>query len=257
MTTGKINMEENRAPNYWLRYDKKDHYRLRHQFKNSENVEANWSQSMQDIFVLSMLDGKKNGYYVEIGADMPRIINNSYLLEKNYDWTGVSFELDSEKVEYFNTIRKNKCICTDATTFDYKKLFEERNYPKQIDYLQLDIDPSEATLAALENLPLDDYRFSVITYETEVYRAGIDGYYDEIWQKKSGAILSDYGYELVVKNVANQGNPYEDWWVDPKVVDRAIIEKFKDDSGFTKESIECVLSNTNFTVMPMYTLTEI
>ena len=38
---------------------------------------------------------------------------------------------------------------------------------KQIDYLSLDIDPSEATLAALKKLPLDDYRFSVITYETE------------------------------------------------------------------------------------------
>ena len=50
-------------------------------------------------------------------------------------------------------------------------LFLRKNYPKQIDYLSLDIDPSEATLAALKKLPLDEYRFSVITYETEVYRA--------------------------------------------------------------------------------------
>ena len=113
---------------------------------------------------------EKRSVYVEIGADKPKIINNSYLLERKFGWRGVSFELDKSKVEFFNQHRKNKCICADATTFDYKSLFQERNYPKQIDYLSLDIDPSEATLAALKKLPLDEYRFSVITYETEVYR---------------------------------------------------------------------------------------
>ena len=53
----------------------------------------------------------KNGVYVEIGADSPRVINNTWLLESMYDWMGVSFEIDSIKVEYFNTIRRNKCIC--------------------------------------------------------------------------------------------------------------------------------------------------
>ena len=46
---------------------------------------------MQDIFVLSMLNGKKNGIYVEIGADKPKVINNSYLLESVFDWSGVFF----------------------------------------------------------------------------------------------------------------------------------------------------------------------
>ena len=148
------------------------------------------------------------------------------------------------------------CICTDATTFDYKSLFEERNYPKQIDYLSLDIDPSEATLAALKKLPLDDYRFSVITYETEVYRAGIDGYYDEIWQKQSAEIFESHGYELVIKNVANMGNPYEDWWVDPKVVDRAIIGKFSKTDSWSRESTECIFNNTQFSIMPITAILE-
>ena len=97
------------------------------------------------------------------------------LLEKKFGWRGVSFELDDSKVEFFNLRRKNKCICTDATSFDYKALFDERNYPKQIDYLQLDIDPCEATFETLKKLPLDDYRFSVITYEHELYRASANG----------------------------------------------------------------------------------
>ena len=55
----------NEEPDYWPRYTIKDHHRLRHQFSQSERVRRNWSQSMQDMFVLSMLDGKRNGVYVE------------------------------------------------------------------------------------------------------------------------------------------------------------------------------------------------
>lgn len=229
--------EVNKEPDYWPRYSKVEHERLKHQFPGSGGVKFNWSQSMQDMFVLMALDGKRNGVYVELGADLPRIINNTYLLETEFDWAGVSFEYDAEKVAFFNTIRRNKCICTDATTFDYKFLFEERNYPKQIDYLQLDLDPAEGTLAALKQLPLDDYRFTAITYETDVYRAGADVQDEEIEYLKS------YGYELVVRNVANEGNPYEDWWVDPNVVDRAIIDKLKMDGRRAKESPECVYND--------------
>ena len=176
---------------------------------------------MQDMFVLSMLDGKKNGVYVEIGADKPRVISNTYLLENNFDWSGVSFELDADKVTYFNSIRKNKCLCEDATLYDYKSLFEERNYPKQIDYLQLDIDPAEGTLRALKVLPLDDYRFSVITYETDVYSSGADIQDEQI------EILESHGYQLVAKNVKCEGNPYEDWWIDPAIVSEDVWKPYK------------------------------
>ena len=229
--------EVGKEPDYWPRYSKVEHERLKHKFPGSGSVKCNWSQSMQDMFVLMALDGKRNGVYVELGADLPRIINNTYLLESEFDWSGVSFEYDPEKVTFFNTIRRNKCICDDATTFDYKFLFEERNYPKQIDYLQLDLDPAEGTLAALKHLPLDDYRFTAITYETDVYTAGADVQGEEIEYLKS------YGYELVVRNVANEGNPYEDWWGDPNVVDRAIIDKLKMDGRRAKESPECVYND--------------
>ena len=159
------------------------------------------------------------------------------MLETNYDWTGVSFEFEPEKVEFFNNFRKNKCICADATQFDYKLFFQENSFPKQIDYLQLDIDPAEGTLAALKKLPLDDYRFSVITYETDIYNAGAD------IQDEEMRYLQSYGYQLVVKNVANEGNPYEDWWVDPNVVDRAIIDKFTNVSNWSKESPLCIFTD--------------
>ena len=216
------------------RYFRNDYQNLKTKFTGAENIENNWSQSMQDMFVLSMLDGKRNGVYVEIGADQPRVISNSYLLEKDFDWAGISFELDGDKVIYFNSIRRNKCLCEDATTFDYKFLFEDRNFPKQIDYLQLDIDPAEGTLAALKALPLDDYRFSVITYETDVYSSGADIQDEQI------EILESHGYQLVAKNVKCEGNPYEDWWIDPAIVSENVWKPYKTRIGL--ESNEVILS---------------
>ena len=203
------------------RYFRNNYENLKTKFTGAENIENNWSQSMQDIFVMSMLDGKRNGVYVEIGADQPRVISNTYLLEKDFDWSGISFELDADKVAFFNTIRKNKCLCEDATLYNYKSLFEELNYPKQIDYLQLDIDPAEGTLRALKALPLDDYRFSVITYETDVYSSGADIQDEQI------EILESHGYQLVAKNVKCEGNPYEDWWVDPAIVSEDVWKPYK------------------------------
>ena len=71
------------------------------------------------------------------------------------------------------------------------------------------------------------HRFSVITFETDIYEhlKAYAGTSDV--QHKSQQILRSMGYEMVVENVSNEGAPYEDWWVDPLVVDRDIIDKFK------------------------------
>ena len=94
----------------------------------------------------------------------------------------------------------------------------------------IDIEPAEQTLRALKALPLTDYRFSVITYETDVYVAG-DGP-----QKEAFEILSDFGYTRVVKNVAFQGNPFEDWYVDRDFVDTHAMSLIMDNSDEPKEA---------------------
>lgn len=218
------------------RYFKKDLEKLRYKFSGVENIENNYSQAFQDMFALSILDGKKDGTYVEIGGDHGVIISNTYLLETQFNWNGVSFEIDPEKVNGYNSIRKNKCICADALTFDYKKLFEEKKFPKQIDYLQLDIEPAWQTLNALKALPLDEYRFSVITYETDTYKDGPDA------GEEAMEILQSLGYQLVVRNVANLNNPYEDWYVDPQIVNPEIVEKFINSSRISKESTKCIFA---------------
>jgi hypothetical protein len=218
-------------------YYKSDYDRLKYKFKGSDQIEQNYSQAFQDLFVLSVLDGKKTGTYIEIGGDHPITINNSYLLEKEYDWKGISFELSSPKVEYYNSIRENVCICADATKVNYKEIFSSYGLANRIDYLQVDIEPSWQTLLALRQLPLDDYRFSVITFETDLYKDGPES------AEECHKLLSQYGYELIIKNVANEGFPYENWYVDPNVVGQEVINIFKDVSDTPKEAINCVLKN--------------
>lgn len=217
-------------------YYKKDIGKLKYKFEGANLIQENHSQAFQDMFVLSVLGGKRNGTYVEIGGDHPITISNSYLLETIFDWNGISFEIDSSKVDYYNSIRKNKCISADATKVNYSQIFSSLNFPTQIDYLQVDIEPSWQTLKALKQIPLDEYRFSVITFETDLYKDGEES------AKECHDILSKFGYKLVIKNVANEGCPYENWYVDPTIVSSSIIDIFEDTSNLPKEAINCLLN---------------
>jgi hypothetical protein len=55
---------------------------------------STYSQAAQDLFVETVLKGKLNGYFLEIGSNHPSIHNNTYLLEKKYNWKGLMVEYD-------------------------------------------------------------------------------------------------------------------------------------------------------------------
>ncbi|MGV7222709.1 MAG: FkbM family methyltransferase [Nitrospinales bacterium] len=50
------------------------------------------SQLCQDIFVLTELNFKQNGYFVEFGASNGIDLSNTYLLEKEFNWNGILAE---------------------------------------------------------------------------------------------------------------------------------------------------------------------
>ena len=173
------------------------------------------SEAGQESFVLTSLQGKRNGFYVEVGSYHSKINSNTYLLETEFDWDGVAFEILPDCVDEYNTNRRNPCIQTDATTFNYLEYFQSNNVPKQIDYLQLDIEPANNTLLALKQMPLDDYRFSVITFEHDLYFSP-DNLVIKLEQQD---ILKKHGYKLMADNVQVivPGYPpreFEDWWID-------------------------------------------
>lgn len=180
-----------------------------------------YSQACQDLFVIEMLEGKVGGNYIEIGGADPFDSNNTFLLEKDFGWSGFSIEFDNSLVERYNTYRSNLCINADATTFDYAKQIETLNFPSQIDYLSVDIDPADNTYAALKKCPFDTHRFSVITFEHDKYTIGSK------YMELSREFLISHGYQLVVGNVLCFGRDFEDWWVDPLVVPKAVWKKYE------------------------------
>lgn len=50
------------------------------------------SELRQDLFVLSMLNFKRNGFFVEFGATNGVHHSNSYLMEKFFGWSGILAE---------------------------------------------------------------------------------------------------------------------------------------------------------------------
>jgi hypothetical protein len=178
-------------------------------------IEGSQSDSGQESFVIAMLEGKRDGYYVEIGAADAVRHSNTLVLETEYNWTGVGLEIEQHLIDDHTANRRNPCVGADAMTFDYRKYFQDNNFPLQIDYLQLDIDPPQHTLTALKQLPLEEYRFSTITYEHDYYN--IPEHY--LIKMEAQDILRSYGYSLVADNViATNGQPFEDWWIDPSAV---------------------------------------
>lgn len=186
-------------------------------FPNSNN------QADQEAFVLNILGEKRKGHYVEVGGHHSKIISNTYLLESEYAWKGVSFEIERNRSAEYNENRINPCLNVDAISFNYKEYFEKNNFPKQIDYLQLDIEPAENTLKCLKSLPLNEYRFSVITFEHDLY---VDKVKNHAVQMEAQNILKNLGYILVVENVLAGDLPFEDWWIDPLSVPSGSYSRF-------------------------------
>jgi hypothetical protein len=199
------------------------------------------SQSLQDKYVLAILSGKKNGFFLEIGSNHPKCINNSYILEKEYNWDGLMVEYDRKFEHLYKSMRTSKYIIQDATTIDYAALLDLYKFPVNMDYLQIDLEvKNESTLKTLELLDstiFDRYTFSTVTFEHDIYSGN---YFNT--RNRSREIFQKNGYVMVFGDVKNEGNPYEDWYVDPQVVNPEIVKKFINSNRLSKESTKCIFA---------------
>jgi len=168
-----------------------------------------FSDAGQDLLVTILLPNKRGGCYVEIGSQDPIKNNNTFMLETYLNWSGIAFELRDSYADFYNWRRKNRCVQCDATKVDYSAIFHQHKIAKRIHFLQVDIEPSLATLEALRGLPHDEFRFSIIVFEHDNYQS------TEKVDASSRRFLSDLGYHLLVGDVQINNNSFEDWWIDP------------------------------------------
>lgn len=187
-----------------------------------DKVLGSRSQAFQESFVLNVLDFKREGYFLEIGAAEGFDANNTLVLETTYSWGGLALEWDGELASEYNAKRKVECLCIDATQWSAKDNLDSRLFPKQIDYLQVDIDPSEQSLSALLNLPFSDYRFSVITFEHDYYLSLNSNVRDS-----SREFLFSNGYHLFAGGIETQGRNFEDWWIDLSIIQNKHLLEFQ------------------------------
>lgn len=202
-----------------------------------------YGQSAQDYFVIKCLKEKKGGTFVEIGSNHPIGVNNTFLLEAKYDWSGFMIEYNDEFIKEYKLYRpRSYHIIYDATKIEFLKLFEAVAFPNNVDYLQIDLDvENRSTLTTLENMDkevFDTYRFAVITFEHDIYR----GDYFET-RRISREILERRGYIRVFSDV-HAGPPYgehEDWYVHPELVDMEFINKIKTEQPLQSGEIVKIL----------------
>jgi FkbM family methyltransferase len=195
-----------------------------------------YSQICQDIFVLSVLDNKKNGFFVEIGAGDGINFSNTYLLEKNYGWNGILVE--PSKTFYNKCIISRKCTVVNKVLLDkhYKKVkfYEKKsgefshtegfgdilaseikseyyvevvefdhlfaNFSKipKIDFLSIDTEGSEQVI--LSSIDFFKFNPSVICIEHN-YRKDNRLYYKNFLQSK--------GYKLVYTGISR----WDSWFI--------------------------------------------
>lgn len=159
------------------------------------------SQVGQDKWVLSLIE---KGTFLDIGCRGPFDLNNTALLEEN-GWTGISIDIVDYSEEWKQ--RKTEFICADALTFDYSLL------GWHFDYLSLDIEGNGDRFKALKRVIECGLTFKVMTIEHDVYRVhyGLE-------QVPQRDLLTSLGYHLAYPDVCMDGQPFEDWWINPKYI---------------------------------------
>jgi hypothetical protein len=171
------------------------------------------SQAYQDYFAKQICG--TNGTYIEIGANHPKNLSNTYNLECFYNWRGFSIELDRRFQPKWERMkqRKNNIFWHNAITFDYLTTALALNLGTHINYLSCDIEPPENTFKALKAVLEQGLTFDCITFEHDLYQSDVN--YDEI--------VTDYllskNYKVAVKDVYFMvpEQPFETWFVSDKI----------------------------------------
>ena len=167
-------------------------------YKNSMSA----SQCGQDYWVCGeVFNGKRGGYFLDIGAHNGLDLSNSYILESRYNWSGLCIEANPASYTELKKQRRVKCLnmCIDAeegeVDFALNGLFGgivgqdldntsldddrdevvrlqtvplisvliENDAPHVIDYLSIDVEGAEDRV--LGGFDFDQYTFRCITIE--------------------------------------------------------------------------------------------
>ena len=173
-----------------------------------------FSQSGQDQFAYNL--SGLNGFYLEIGAHHPIVNSNTYKLERECNWKGLSVELDRSFIPDWKHCheRNNTIIWDDAFSIDYHSILEEIKAPTRINYLSCDIEPPENTFNILKKIINAGLTFDFISFEHDKYNEGSK--YDDL----SYNFLLKNNYKVAIKDVFSRNKKnkiFETWYINEKI----------------------------------------
>jgi FkbM family methyltransferase len=197
------------------------------------------SQAGQDLFVLSQIGAKREGYFVEFGATQGVNISNSYFFESHLGWNGIVAE---PARMWHRELRRNRkchvetrCVWSasgatlrfseaaelstvsdyvdsdflaasrrgkesyEVRTISLNDLLEEYQAPRIIDYLSIDTEGSEFEI--LNAFDFERRTFAVITCEHN----------HTPQREKIHRLLTAAGYRRIMEAVSKA----DDWYVHP------------------------------------------
>ncbi|MEY2878414.1 MAG: hypothetical protein RLZZ15_794 [Verrucomicrobiota bacterium] len=156
-----------------------------------------YGQREQDRWLVGFLRGKRDGFFVDVGASNGVISNNTLLLERAYGWRGLCIE--PNPFFFRQLVRHRRCVCVHACVdrlarpvdFVFKgatggivaddtdnrhaamkttvhartlrEILEAHGAPPVIDYLSIDTEGAETRI--LLNFDFNRFRFLVLTIE--------------------------------------------------------------------------------------------
>ena len=201
------------------------------------------AQIGQDIFVISVLMGKRHGFFVEFGATDGVSLSNTYMLEKSFGWDGILVEpgknwknnlvlnrtakldfraVSSRSGEYFEFLESNTPEFSTIKGYEnngghprvikeqYKvesvsltDLLDNYNAPKIIDFISIDTEGTEFSI--LESFNFNKYKFAIIVCEHN-YSSNRQKVFD---------LLSERGY----RRIWSEFTQFDDWFILPELID--------------------------------------
>ena len=192
-------------------YTKEEKSKYRFTFEGIDKIDKNYSRHIQDMFVLSLLTGKTDGSFIEIGSGHPTLFNNTFLLEDKFNWKGISLDYSERMCSKFSRERKTNIVFADALNVDYSQLFKQNCIEQRVDYLRINAD--SASYKVLESIPYHKYEFSTIQFQHNAC------WWGEEVRNASREFPKKIGYILCVSGVGiDEEHAYEDWWIHPGLI---------------------------------------
>jgi len=192
-------------------------------------IERKIQTQFQDYVAASICG--RDGFFLDLGCRHPIDKNNTYLLEKFYNWKGLLFDTSEFSITQCKEVRTNPSHCLNVNESEFTNLLLTLNVDS-FDYISFDIDTPYTSNypLALSHIVSSNIPFKFMTYEHDLVYSEKKRL-ENLNRKTSREFLQDNGYFLLFPDVTQREGDitlsWEDWWVNPELVSKDLLTKSK------------------------------